>query len=55
MEPVTLATAATARLGEPPDASGLVDHQRIGEEWERSRGQVSLVQMLVDELSGPAS
>lgn len=52
MEPATLAAAATARLGERPDATGLVDHARIGEAWERSQQRMSLVAMLLDELAG---
>ena len=52
MEPATLAAAATARLGVRPDASGLVDHARIGESWERQRGGVSIVAMLMEGLTG---
>jgi len=52
MEPATLASAATERIGERPDASGLVDHGRIGDAWERARGGTSLVSMLLDELDG---
>jgi hypothetical protein len=51
MEPATLAAAATARLGVVPDACGMVDHERIGDAWERSRGQTSIVAMLLDELA----
>ena len=50
LEPAGLATAATDRLGIAPDATGLVDHDRIGTAWERSRGAVSLVDLLLDEL-----
>jgi len=52
MEPATLAVAASARLGERADAAGLVDHQRIGDEWERADRRVSIVAMLLDELAG---
>ncbi|RPI04589.1 MAG: hypothetical protein EHM63_09880, partial [Actinobacteria bacterium] len=38
MEPTPLATAVTEALGIAPDAAGLVDHDRIGEEWEARRG-----------------
>ena len=49
-EPATLAAAATEALGLAPDAAGLVDHQRLGDEWERSGGRISLVGALLDEL-----
>jgi hypothetical protein len=50
VEPALLAQAGEAALGHPPDASGLVDHDRIGDAWERSKGDVSLVALLLDEL-----
>jgi hypothetical protein len=50
VEPATLAQAATTALGLPPDAVGLVDHERIGDEWERARGSVSIVGLLLEEL-----
>jgi hypothetical protein len=53
LEPAMLAAAATAALGLPPDAAGLVDHERIGDAWERSRGAVSIVELLLDQLGVP--
>ena len=50
VEPATLATAAGDALERPPDASGLVDHDRVGDAWENSKGDVSLVALLLDEL-----
>lgn len=50
LEPATLAAAATAALGLAPDAAGLVDHERIGDAWERSRGEVSIVALLLEQL-----
>ena len=50
LEPATLAAAATAALGLAPDAAGLVDHERIGDAWERSRGGVSIVALLLEQL-----
>ena len=52
VEPATLAAAATEALGIPPDATGLVDHDRIGDEWERSGGRVSIVALLLEQLGG---
>ncbi|HZP28368.1 MAG TPA: hypothetical protein VFC99_05415, partial [Acidimicrobiia bacterium] len=51
-EPAPLAAATAAALGIPPDAAGLVDHDRIGDEWERSRRAVSIVALLLEELAG---
>jgi hypothetical protein len=50
VEPAPLAQAATDALGRPPDAVGLVDHERIGAVWEKARGGVSIVEMLFAEL-----
>ncbi len=51
VEPATLASAAAAALGIAPDLAGLVDHQVIADEWERSRGGVSIVDRLVAQLT----
>ncbi len=53
IEPATLRAAATTALGLEPDVYGLVDHDRIGDAWERTGGRVSIVGALLDEL-GPA-
>jgi hypothetical protein len=50
IEPATLAAAATGDLGIPPDAAGLVDHSAIGDKWERTRGAVSIIELLLSEL-----
>jgi hypothetical protein len=50
VEPATLAQAATAAIGRAPAAAGLVDHERVGETWERARGDVSIVSLLLEEL-----
>jgi hypothetical protein len=50
LEPMALAAAARTELGLGPDAVGLVDHQRIGDAWERTRGAVSIVDLLLDQL-----
>jgi hypothetical protein len=51
VEPATLASACTDDLGLAPDAAGLVDHGRIGDEWERTGGKVSIVEALLRELA----
>jgi hypothetical protein len=51
LEPATLARLATDTLGRPPDRSGLVDHDAVGDAWERAHGNVSLVALLLDQLS----
>ena len=48
--PLALAAAAVASLGIEPDAVGLVDHQSIGDEWERTGGRVSVTTGLLDQL-----
>jgi hypothetical protein len=50
LEPATLTAAARAELGVDPDAAGLVDHGRIGDAWERTKGGVSIVDLLFDQL-----
>ncbi len=50
VEPAILAAACTDDLGLAPDAAGLVDHERIGDEWESSRGRVSIVEALLGQL-----
>ena len=50
IEPAVLAAAATEALGIAPDAAGLVDHQKVGDDWERTDGMVSIVASLLDQL-----
>jgi hypothetical protein len=50
LEPAPLAVAVTAVLGIAPDAYGVVDHERVGDEWERSGGRTSIVQGLLAQL-----
>jgi hypothetical protein len=50
LEPATLAAAAQEALGLPPDATGLVDHDRIGDEWERTTRRISIVEALLAQL-----
>ncbi len=53
LEPAPLAAAATTALGIAPDASGLVDHERIGSAWERAKGSISIIALLLEELHAP--
>jgi hypothetical protein len=50
IEPAPLAAAVEEALGIEPDASGLVDHAAIGDQWERSHGQLSIITALLAEL-----
>jgi hypothetical protein len=50
VEPATLASSSTEELGRAPDAFGLVDHDRIGDEWERTSGRASIVAALLVQL-----
>ncbi len=53
IEPAPLHAVVTAALGIGPDGCGLVDHQAIADEWERSRGHVSIVERLLTALNYP--
>ena len=50
IEPAILSAACTEALGRPPDASGLADHDLVGDQWERSGGATSIVAALLDQL-----
>jgi hypothetical protein len=52
VEPAPLAVALTEALGMEPDAAGLVDHDAVGDAWERSAGKVSIVDALLQQLQG---
>jgi hypothetical protein len=49
-EPALLKAATELALGIEPDATGLVDHQAIGDEWERSRGTTTILGRLFEQL-----
>jgi len=50
VEPATLAAAVTESLGIAPTASGLADHEAIGDAWELAGGRISIVHALLDQL-----
>jgi hypothetical protein len=52
VEPAVLAATCTEALGLPPDGSGLVDHVSVGDSWERTAGHTSIVDALLEQLSG---
>jgi hypothetical protein len=51
IEPGTLGAATAREIGVAPDATGLVDHESIGNEWERTRGAVSIIDLLLAQLA----
>ncbi len=51
IEPARLTSVVTAALALAPDRSGLVDHEAIGDAWERAGGKVSIVALLIDQLA----
>jgi hypothetical protein len=51
IEPSPLVTTAASALGLDPDASGLVDHDAIADEWEQAKGAISIVGRLFDQLA----
>ncbi len=50
IEPAILAKAVTEALGIAPDGFGLADHQKLGDQWETSGGQLSIVELLLEQL-----
>jgi hypothetical protein len=52
LEPVAVVARAGEQLPIAPDLSGLVDHDAVGDAWEQSEGAVSIVALLVGQLSG---
>jgi hypothetical protein len=50
IEPQPLAIAAETALGIAPDSFGLVDHEAIGAEFERTGGRTSLIGLLRTQL-----
>ncbi len=50
-EPAPLREAAVAALGVEPDGWGLVDHDPVGDEWERSGGGIAIVAALLRQLA----
>ena len=53
VEPAILAATCTEALGVAPDGSGLVDHERVGNDWERTGGRTSIVAALLSQLTPP--
>ena len=51
IEPAILAAATTEALGLPPQAVGVADHERIGDEWERTGGRTSILDAIFEQLS----
>jgi hypothetical protein len=53
-EPALLTAATTAAIGLVPDASGLVDHTTVGDQWERSGRGISIIEALLSQLRPPS-
>ncbi len=51
IEPARLANVTTTAIELAPDRTGLVDHEAIGDAWERAGGRVSIVALLIDQLT----
>ena len=51
IEPAPLAALCAASLGIAPDAFGVVDHQVIGDEWERTEGKHSVIDAIFAQLA----
>jgi hypothetical protein len=50
LEPAPLGQAAAESIGITPRVVGLVDHSAVGDAWERSRGRLSVVALLLEQL-----
>ena len=50
LEPATLSGRATGLLGIAPGLCGLVDHDKVADAWEATKGAVSIVRLLGDQL-----
>ena len=51
IEPASLAAHGEQAVGVRPDAFGLVDHQRIADEWERTGRNISITEALLAQLT----
>jgi hypothetical protein len=52
LEPMAVVARAGEHLPIPPDRHGLVDHDAVGDAWERAQGGVSIMQLLDEQLAG---
>jgi len=52
LEPMAVVQRAGAELPIAPERHGLVDHDAVGDEWERANGTASIVDLLRAQLSG---
>jgi hypothetical protein len=51
VEPPRLAALAGDALGRAPERSGLVDHDAIGDAWEKNNGKESIIALLLEQLT----
>ncbi len=52
LEPAAVVARVREALDRDPDLNGMVDHDTIGDEWELSGGTVSVLELLIRQLSG---
>jgi hypothetical protein len=52
LEPVAVVARAAEQIPIQPGLHGLVDHDAVGDAWERSNGGVSIVELLTKQLAG---
>jgi len=52
LEPMAVEARAADQIPIEPTLSGLVDHDTVGDAWERSDGAVSIVALLTEQLAG---
>ena len=51
LEPAELSERARTILGRAPDRVGMADHDAVADAWERAGGDVSVVALLLEQLS----
>jgi hypothetical protein len=52
LEPAAVVARAAAQIPIAPELAGLVDHDSVGDAWERSDGAISIIELLTQQLAG---
>jgi hypothetical protein len=52
LEPAAVVARAATQIPIAPELAGLVDHDSVGDAWERTDGAVSIIALLTQQLAG---